>query len=390
MLDEEVDDGTGVVHVVARIELEFLELRILPDEVLDGILQDRNEVFEGLPIGWILHVEHGLVLDSEFPGDRQGIPRGPSMGVVIDRDVRHPTSCAVWVDSTTPARPPPPWAAYPFAMPELPEVETTRRGLEPFLAGRTVVEAESRRPRMLRRQPRERDFADRMRNRRVEGLGRRGKFLLIDMAGDLTWVIHLGMSGRIEVKSPGDPETPHTNVVVRTARQEIRMVDPRTFGFMAVLTPEEFDQSPLALLGPDALNELPRSRDLAARFAARRPAIKTLLLDQRLVAGLGNIYADEVLHRARVAPHRPGESLSGEDIVAIRRSIRPVLEAGLRHGGTSLDDLAYLLPDGRAGEYTARLRVYGREGAPCRRCGTEIRRSVITQRSSFWCPSCQI
>ena len=274
-------------------------------------------------------------------------------------------------------------------MPELPEVETTRLGLEPHLAGKRILDAEARRARMLRRQPRERDFADRLRGRTVRRLGRRGKFIFIDMAGDLTWVIHLGMSGRMQIKEPGEPEAPHTNVVVKTAAKEVRFVDPRTFGFMAVLTPEEFDDSPLARLGPDALTDLPRSRALGRALEDRKPAIKTLLLDQRLLAGLGNIYADEVLHRARVAPERPGGSLGSEEISAIRAAVRPVLQAGLKHGGTSLDDLAYLLPDGRAGEYVHRLRVYGREGLPCRRCGSEIRRSVINQRSSFWCPTCQ-
>lgn len=274
-------------------------------------------------------------------------------------------------------------------MPELPEVETTRRGLEPHLKGRRIVEAESRRARMLRRQPRDRDFADRLRGRRVLGLRRQGKFIFVDVEGDLTWVIHLGMSGRMQVADPGDVEAPHTNVVVRTADKEIRFVDPRTFGFMAVLTPEEFDDSPLARLGPDALTDLPRSKELAARLAGRKPAIKSLLLDQRMVAGIGNIYADEVLFRARVAPHREGGSLTSQEVSAIRAAIRPVLEAGLKHGGTSLNDLAYLLPDGQAGQYLSRLKVYGREDKPCRRCGTPIRRSIISQRSSHWCPSCQ-
>ncbi len=274
-------------------------------------------------------------------------------------------------------------------MPELPEVETTRRGLEPYLQGHRIVEAESRRARMLRRQPRQRDFADRLRGRWVGRLGRRGKFILIDVEGDLTWVIHLGMSGRMQVAEHGEPEAPHTNVVVRTADREIRFVDPRTFGFMAVLTPEEYDDSPLVELGPDALTDLPRAPALAKRFAGRRPAIKTLLLDQRILAGIGNIYADEVLFRARVAPHREGGSLSPGEISAIRAAIRPVLEAGLKYGGTSLSDLAYLLPDGRTGEYVERLKAYGREDLPCLRCGTPIRRSVIGQRSSYWCPTCQ-
>ncbi|NNC91513.1 MAG: bifunctional DNA-formamidopyrimidine glycosylase/DNA-(apurinic or apyrimidinic site) lyase [Acidimicrobiia bacterium] len=274
-------------------------------------------------------------------------------------------------------------------MPELPEVETTRRGLEPHLKGRRIVGAESRRARMLRRQPRDQDFADRLRGRRVLGLRRRGKFIFVDVEGDLTWVIHLGMSGRMQVADPGEAEAPHTNVVVRTSDKEIRFVDPRTFGFMAVLTPEEFGESPLARLGPDALTDLPRSKELAARLAGRKPAIKSLLLDQRIVAGIGNIYADEVLFRACVAPHREGGSLAPVEVSAIRAAIRPVLEAGLKYGGTSLNDLAYLLPDGRAGDYVSRLKVYGREDKPCRRCGTPIRRTVITQRSSHWCPTCQ-
>ena len=274
-------------------------------------------------------------------------------------------------------------------MPELPEVETTRRGLKPFLSGTRVLSAEARRPRMLRRQPRPRDFADRLRDRPVRDLRRVGTFIFIDLDGDLTWVLHLGMSGRVEVKESREPEAPHTNVVARTPHHEIRFVDPRTFGFTAVLTPDEFDSSPIVRLGPDALNDLPRSPQLARRFAGRKPAIKTLLLDQRIVAGLGNIYADEILWRARVAPNRPGGSLGREDVKRIRAAVRPVLEAGLAHGGTSLNDLAYLLPDGRAGEYLGRLKAYGREGEPCYRCGTPLRRSVITQRSSFWCPRCQ-
>ncbi len=275
-------------------------------------------------------------------------------------------------------------------MPELPEVETTRRGLEPYLAGKRIVEAESRRPRMLRRQPRDRDFADRLRGRRVKSLRRQGKFLLFDLEGDLTWVTHLGMSGRMQVAKPGYPEDDHTNVVVRTANHEIRFIDPRTFGFMAVFTPEELADSTLALLGPDALTDLPGSRALASKLKGRKPAVKSLLLDQRILAGVGNIYADEILFRARVSPHRPGRSLSHDEVKAIRAAIGPVLQAGLKHGGTSLTDLAYLLPDGQAGEYLKHLKVYGREHEPCLRCGAPIHRSVIAQRSSFWCPSCQM
>ena len=275
-------------------------------------------------------------------------------------------------------------------MPELPEVETTRRHLEPAMTGRTIVEADVRRDRMVRRQRRPRDFADRVRGRAVERVDRHGKFILGRLSDEVTLVIHLGMSGRVSLAIGGDAEAPHTNVVLRLDDgTEIRLVDPRTFGFVAAFLPDEMAHGSLAALGPDALDGLPRSADLAARLAGRSAPIKPLLLDQRFVAGLGNIYADEVLHRAGIAPDRPAGSLLLEEVGRLRAAVRPVLQAGLRHGGTSLDDLAYLLPDGRAGDYLRRLRVYGREDLPCRRCGTPIRRAVLRQRSTFWCPECQ-
>ena len=275
-------------------------------------------------------------------------------------------------------------------MPELPEVETTRRGLLPALSGRKIVAAEVRRPRMLRRQPCPADFRPRLEGRKVRSLGRRGKFLMFELDGGNTWVVHLGMSGRMSIASPGGPEALHVRVVAETdAGAEVRMVDPRTFGFTAVFTPEELAASTLSRLGPDALTALPPAEDLAARAAGRRAAAKTLLLDQRFLAGLGNIYSDEVLFEARVDGRRPADSLTLPEMRAVRAAVRSVLAAGLEHGGTSLDDLAYLLPDGRAGRHLEYLAVYGREGRPCRRCGAPIRRDIIGGRSSLRCPRCQ-
>jgi len=275
-------------------------------------------------------------------------------------------------------------------MPELPEVEATRRHLAPVLEGHRIVRAEVRRDRMVRRQERPADFADRVTGRRVLRLGRRGKFLLGDLEGDITWVTHLGMSGRMSVDRPGDPELPHTNVVLGLDDGvEVRMVDPRTFGFVAAFTPSELDEAFDRRIGPDAYEDLPSAATLAETLAGRTAPVKALLLDQRIVSGLGNIYVDEVLHRARIRPDRPAGGLAIDEVRALRAAIRPVLAAGLRHGGTSLDDLAYLLPDGRAGEYTRLLAAYGREDEPCRRCGTTIVRTVIRARSSFWCPGCQ-
>jgi len=274
-------------------------------------------------------------------------------------------------------------------VPELPEVETVRRHLAPVVEGRRLVDVELRHPRTGRRNVNPNDVGDRLRGRLVERLDRQGKFLLGRLDSGMIWVTHLGMSGRVVVAKYGDPEALHTHFVARTdAGDEVRLVDPRTFGFVAVFTPEELGAQ--LKLGRDALSDLPRSPQLAAALWGRKAPIKSLLLDQRIIAGLGNIYADEVLHRARVRPTRPGGSLNEAEMAKLRAVIKPVLEAGIAAGGTSLSDLAYLLPDGRAGDYLDRLRVYGREGEPCKRCGSPIERVVVGGRSSFFCPKCQV
>jgi formamidopyrimidine-DNA glycosylase len=274
-------------------------------------------------------------------------------------------------------------------VPELPEVETVRRHLAPFVEGRRFVEVEVRHPRTGRRNTNPADVGDRLRGRLVERLDRVGKFLLGRLDSEMTWVTHLGMSGRVVVTKPGEAEVLHTHFVARTdAGAEVRLVDPRTFGFVAVFTPDELASH--LNLGRDALSDLPRTPQLAAALEGRTAPIKSLLLDQRIIAGLGNIYADEVLHMARVRPTRPAGALSRTEMAKLRGAIRPLLEAGIAAGGTSLSDLAYLLPDGQAGGYLERLKVYGREGQPCRRCGAPIERLVVGGRSSYFCPNCQI
>lgn len=275
-------------------------------------------------------------------------------------------------------------------MPELPEVETTRRHVAPVLEGAVIKSVVLGRERMARRNRRSSDIADRLVGRRIGRVGRRGKFLLIEVEGDLTWVIHLGMSGRMRIADSGDPLEPHAHLVVHTEEgSEIRFIDPRTFGFVAVFTPEELAADSLAGLGRDALDELPTGDELAGMLAGRRASVKALLLDQRILAGLGNIYADEVLFRAGIRPDRPGGDVTRGEINALLAAIPEVLAAGIEMGGTSLDDLAYLLPDGRAGDYLDRLMVYGRTDEPCLTCGTPIERIVIASRSSHFCPHCQ-
>ncbi len=273
-------------------------------------------------------------------------------------------------------------------MPELPEVESTRRHLAPVIEGHRIDRIEVGHPRMLRRQPRPADFVDRSRGRAVVSTDRRGKFMLWHLDGDLTIVVHLGMSGRMQVVPFDEVPARHAHVRWRVGDREVRLVDPRTFGFVACLTDGELDDV-LSGIGRDALTDLPTVGEIAPTLAGRTAPIKALLLDQRIVAGLGNIYVDEVLHEAAVAPMRPAGSLEARELGAVLRAIPGILEAALRGGGTSLDDLAYLLPDGRAGEYVATLGAYGREGEPCRRCGGTIVRTVLAQRSTHWCPDCQ-
>jgi formamidopyrimidine-DNA glycosylase len=273
-------------------------------------------------------------------------------------------------------------------VPELPEVETTRQFMVPHVEGRRIVAAELRHPRTGRRNENPADVIDRLRGQRVDRLERQGKFILGRLGSGLTWVTHLGMSGRVLIAETGSPEIPHTHFWARTdLGREVRFIDPRTFGFVAVFTPDELSRE--LRLGRDALVDLPRTPQLEARLAGRRAPIKSLLLDQRIVSGLGNIYADEVLFRAKVRPTRPGGDLGAEELKRLRAAIVPVLTAGIKAGGTSLNDLAYLLPDGRAGGFRKRLYAYGREGEGCRRCGIPIERVVIGGRSSFFCPNCQ-
>ena len=274
-------------------------------------------------------------------------------------------------------------------MPELPEVETTRRLLAPHLEQRRIVDAELRHLRTGRRNVNPNDVVDRLVGQFVTRLDRQGKFILGRLESEFTWVMHLGMSGRFLVSQPGDPEIAHTHFLARTdLGEEVRFIDPRTFGFIAVFTPEELVDE--LNLGRDAFIDLPRTPQLAARLEGRKAAIKSLLLDQRIIAGLGNIYADEVLFRARVRPTRPGGQITPEEMTRLRKAIGPIMKAGVAAGGTSLSEFGYRSPEGQPGEYRTKLFVYGREGEGCRRCGTPIERLVIGGRSSFFCPQCQI
>lgn len=273
-------------------------------------------------------------------------------------------------------------------MPELPEVEITRRHLHQVMTGRTLESVEVNHVRTARHNSSPEEVVTRLRGRQVMEVRRHGKFLAVDLDDGQTMVAHLGMSGRWSVN--GDDDVAHTHFVATLDDGSvIRFIDPRTFGFIAVYDDEDINSSGLSRLGPDAWADPPRTEDLVGRLDGRKAPIKALLLDQGPISGLGNIYADEALHRAGIHPLTPGGELQAADLKRLLAAVREVLDSAIAHGGTTLDDLAYLLPDGQAGENMVRLRVYGRQDEPCPTCGTPIARLIVRSRSTHFCPRCQ-
>ena len=275
-------------------------------------------------------------------------------------------------------------------MPELPEVEVVRRGLERHVVGATVTSVAVLHPRPVRRDPRGPEgFATALTGRAVTGALRRGKYFWLPLDGGDALLGHLGMSGQMLVQPPGAPDERHLRVRIGLDRGvELRFVDQRMFGGLiyspggAVLPPE------IAHIARDPLD--PEFDDDAfVRRARRRAAgVKRLLLDQGLVSGVGNIYADEALWRARIHGERPGDRLSAAQVRLLLAESRAVMGAALEQGGTSFDAL-YVNVNGESGYFDRSLHAYGREGEPCDRCGTPIRRVAFTNRSSFFCPRCQ-
>ncbi|QUS35947.1 bifunctional DNA-formamidopyrimidine glycosylase/DNA-(apurinic or apyrimidinic site) lyase [Falsirhodobacter algicola] len=278
-------------------------------------------------------------------------------------------------------------------MPELPEVETVRRGLEPAMTGHVITHAAVNRPDL--RWPFPPDMAARLTGARVLGLRRRSKYILADLDRGETLLIHLGMSGRMLVSGVkvGEFHHPHPvpekhDHVVLTMETGARITfnDARRFGAMDLMTTGE-DHPLLAALGPEPLGNAFDADHLAARLRGRGTPIKSALLDQRIVAGLGNIYVCEALHRARLDPRRLAGSLTEAEIARLVPVIRDVLEEAITAGGSSLRD--YRQAGGELGYFQHSFRVYGREGAPCPECGAPVARMVQSGRSTFFCPDCQ-
>jgi formamidopyrimidine-DNA glycosylase len=273
-------------------------------------------------------------------------------------------------------------------MPELPEVELTRRHLETAMTGHVMRRVEVTHERTTRRNASPAEVVARLEGRKVTGVGRHGKFLKFSLDDGQMMLAHLGMSGRWSVD--GEDDVPHTHFRVELDNGvEVRFIDPRTFGFVAVYDEDEIGDSGLGRLGPDAWLDRPSPKMLLDRLEGRTACVKALLLDQGPIAGLGNIYADEALYRAGIHPLTPGGKLTLDDCGRLLDAIRAVLASAIEKGGTTLEDLAYLLPDGRAGDNMSGLCVYGREGESCVKCGGPIERIVIRARSTHFCPNCQ-
>ena len=270
-------------------------------------------------------------------------------------------------------------------MPELPEVETTVRGLARLLEDERIERVALNRADM--RRPFPPDLVQALTGARVTGLGRRAKYGLVHTDRDQTMVFHLGMSGRWRI----DPETlgKHDHVVLETAEHRFALCDPRRFGSVDLVDSASLEQwPPFAAMGPEPLGEALTVEHLAAGIAGRKQAIKLMLLDQRLVAGLGNIYVCEALFRARIHPRKAAGKVSRPALARLVPAIRAVLEEAIAAGGSSLRD--YARPDGQLGYFSKSFDVYDRESLLCRRDdGGTIRRIVQGGRSTWFCPKCQ-
>ena len=270
-------------------------------------------------------------------------------------------------------------------MPELPEVETTRRGIRPSLAGRQVTGMVLRERRL--RWPIPRGLPARLAGQRILDVRRRAKYLLIDLERG-TLIAHLGMSGSLRVLPAGTPPLTHDHYdLVLESGRCLRFNDPRRFGCLLWVTGDAGRHRLLANLGPEPLERGFDADYLAARARGRRVAVKQFLMDQRIVVGVGNIYASEALFRAGVDPRRAAGRVSAERLERVVAAVRDVLRAAIRHGGTTLRD--YVNADGAPGYFSQDLCVYERVGQPCRRCGDAIRQVVQGQRSTYFCPTCQ-
>jgi len=278
---------------------------------------------------------------------------------------------------------------------ELPEVEVMRRDLERDVVGRrikaTEVKGTKNAMRVIRRHAKRKDFTSRLDGRKIAKVERRGKYLLFHLdSGDIL-VVHFGMSGQLQRGTGRVPMAPHTHVVI-TFQQggDLRFVDPRTFGEMFMATADEVGKvKELQHIAIDPLDQVFTWPTFQYLLAQRGAKMKQLLMDQKFISGLGNIYSDEVLFHAGIRYDRLSDSLSSQEVRRLYRAIQEILQDAIKSRGTTLDDEAYVDLFGKPGEYQHELKVYGRQGVACRRCRTPIQTVKISQRNCYFCPQCQ-
>lgn len=273
-------------------------------------------------------------------------------------------------------------------MPELPEVETVRRGLTRLVQGATIAHVEVRYPKMVT--PDADVFTAELISRKIERIDRRGKYLLFRFSGDLTMVSHLRMEGKYDVQPEGCPVSKHTHVIFHlTDNRELRYTDTRKFGRMQLVpTGEETTLAPsLGKLGPEPTAETLTLAYMVKIFGKSHKVVKPFLLDQTRIAGLGNIYADEVLWLSKINPLTPVDTLTPSQLSELRQNI--IDEMALAIGGHGTTVHSFSTAFGEAGQFQNQLHVYGREGEPCERCGTELVKIKVAQRGTHFCPHCQ-
>lgn len=276
-------------------------------------------------------------------------------------------------------------------MPELPEVETVRQGLAQWVIGRRISAVEVRHPRAVRRhEPGGAHFADVLTGRTITDVRRRGKYLWLPLDSGDALIGHLGMSGQLLLQPVGAADELHLRVRFRFADDgpELRFVDQRTFGGLSVSEGGAEMPAEIAHIARDPMDPEFSDAAFVAALRKRRTEVKRALLDQTLISGVGNIYADEALWRAKLHGARPTDALTGPAAGRLLGHVRDVLGEAIKQGGTSFDEL-YVNVNGESGYFDRSLNAYGREGEPCPRCGTPIRREAFMNRSSYSCPRCQ-
>ena len=279
-------------------------------------------------------------------------------------------------------------------MPELPEVEVVRRDLEREIVGKRVKAVDADGMRSIRRHHNRKQFANRLVGKKITGIERRGKYILARLDGGDVLVIHIGMSGQL-IRAKGTRETTakHTHVVITfTQGGQLRFIDPRTFGemFVTELDGVEKEVSELSHLGIDPLEDAMSWDNFGRLVASKHMKLKTLLMDQKFLAGIGNIYSDEILFGAGLRWDRMSDSLSGEEIRRLYRAMVEILQDAVKYRGSSLADEQYVDLNGKPGEFQLHHKVYAREGEACRRCRQPIVRQRVGGRSTFFCEACQV